>query len=131
AALLAQRRVRPGARARRAEDPRRGPRLELRRGAFQPRERSGRAAALLGQQSRRHAVQARRLPAALPRLRIARADDRGRAGVDGRGHAGAIAISLASGQPLSPLTTIRSSVSNSLVNLTSSRLLTLNSPLNG
>ena len=32
----------------RAEDPRRRPRLELRRGAFQPGERRGRAAALLG-----------------------------------------------------------------------------------
>ena len=50
--LLAQRRVRPGARGRRAEDPRRRARLELRRGAFQPRERRGRAAALLGRAAR-------------------------------------------------------------------------------
>ena len=46
--LLAQRRVRTGAGAWRAEDPRRGPRLELRRIAFQPRERRGRAPAFLG-----------------------------------------------------------------------------------
>ena len=39
AALLAQRRVRAGARAWRAEDPRRGPRVQLRRSAFQPGER--------------------------------------------------------------------------------------------
>ena len=51
------RRVRARARAWRAQDPRRGPRLELWRGALQFRQRGGRAPALLDRASGAHALQ--------------------------------------------------------------------------
>ncbi len=61
---------------RETEDPRRGARLQLRRGAFQPGERRGRAAALLGRAGGPDAVPARCLPAALPRVGVARPNHR-------------------------------------------------------
>ena len=76
AALLAQRRVRAGAGAWRAQDPRRRPRIELRRIAFQPRERRGRAAALLGRAGGPHALQHDAFQPRYLVSRIARADGR-------------------------------------------------------
>ena len=59
-----------------------GPRLQLRRIPFQPGKRRGRTAALLRRPRGPHALPARRVPTALSRLAIARADGRGGAGAD-------------------------------------------------
>ena len=76
AALLAHGRVRPGARRRRSEDPRRRPRFQLRRSAFRDRGRCP-APALHAQGCRRDGLPQRCVPAALFRVGFAR-DDCGR-----------------------------------------------------
>ena len=73
---------------RRAQDPRRRPSVELRRGAFQPGERRRRAATVQRRAGGAHPLSLRRLPAALPGVVVGRRDDRGGARARRGGAAG-------------------------------------------